>query len=130
MAVHLYLAASRQHAQAGAQDTAMAAVHKALAQAKNAPDRQRSARKFAGLVTDLRAHGHEAQADQVEAAAREALGVSKLPSGEGATTVNRSQRRSLPRSCTTCGAPVDAAAAKFEDDGFAGCSYCGVNLFG
>ena len=92
--------------------------------------RQRSARKFAQLARDLRAHGHEAQADEIEAATREALGLTKLPTGDGATTVNRSQRRSLPRSCTTCGAPVDAAAAKFDDDGFAGCSYCGVNLFG
>ena len=80
----------------------------------------------------LRANGHDADADALEAAVKEALGVTRLPSPDpaNAPTVNRAMRRSLPKACGTCGAPVEAAKVSFSEEGAADCRFCGTVLVG
>lgn len=127
MALHMALRAAFNCARAG--DAAGCAEWVERAARFGAPIRNQAGvgRRFGRLVHHLRAAGLEDRAAEVEAAALGHLGLSRLPRGEGAATVNRERRRKVPNSCPTCGASVAIEAVEFDDDG-ADCPSCGGEL--
>ena len=84
-------------------------------------------RRFGRLVHQLNKADLDGCATAVEAQALQLLGLTKLPRGEGANTVNRARRRKLPKACPTCAAPVEIEAVEFDDEG-ADCPDCGGEL--
>ena len=127
MAVLLSLRAAGALARAGDTDAAVARTRTAATYGNPIQNQTLVGRRFGGLVARLRAD-HADAAGAIEAAALEALGVSKLPDpGEGARTVNRARRRMLPKGCPVCGKAVDLDEVEFDDDG-ADCPECAMPL--
>ena len=62
--------------------------------------------------------------------ARTKMQIQKLPEVPEAQPVNRAVRRSLPKQCSACGAPVSSAEVAFGENGTADCHYCGTVLLG
>ncbi len=130
MAAHLQLRAANAHLDASDPETCLSAAAIALEQGVQHTHRRRIVWKFARLVGRLRDGGHESASDALEQSAREGLGVQKLRGPAGDVTVNRRMRRNLPKSCPTCGVPVEATRIEFDEDGAAECESCGVVLVG
>jgi len=132
MAAHLAMEGARALVAAGDEAGAVEATQAAVRYAAPMRETARFARKFGRLVARLREGGHDAAADAIEAEASERLGVQKLPAPDAsaAPPVNRAMRRSLPRSCPTCGAPVASEKTTFTEAGTADCRFCGVVLTG
>ena len=132
MAVHTALLAVRCWVRTGDREAALAEAVKATRYAAPIKDGTRTSRRFGVVIAKLRANGHDADADALEAAVKEALGVTRLPSPDpaNAPTANRAMRRSLPKACGTCGAPVEAAKVSFSEEGAADCRFCGTVLVG
>lgn len=127
MAAHLHLEAARSHLRAGSEPAALDAVREAITQSATGRAAGKTARRVAGLVAELRARGQGETADAIAALATARFGLNQLPPPAAATgPLNRTQRRTLPTHCGTCGAPVDAV--DHDEDGHADCRYCGVHL--
>ncbi len=129
MATHLALQGARSAAAGGNDDTVILLGQAAVQYASGARNPAKSARKISGLVAELRAGGHAASAEAIETAAKGRLGLSALPSPTAASGLNRSAKRTLPRGCPTCAAPVDYEP-EYGEDGVPDCRYCGVGLLG
>lgn len=126
MAVHMGAFATSALARAGRTDEAVAWARKTAQLGGPIQKQAKVARRFGRLVGALRKSGHGDAADAIQAAAIEALGVSRLPEG-GGVAVNRARRRMLPKSCPSCGAAVQVDEVEFDEDG-ADCPACGMGL--
>jgi hypothetical protein len=79
---------------------------------------------FAGVAAELRQRGLTAQAGELEAAVKAALGgaaVEAVPAGPPAA-------RNLPDKCPQCGGTVRSDAVEWIDERSAECAYCGSTL--
>ena len=130
MALHTAVLAARCLVRSGDRDAAVEQAIKAAGYAAPLKDGARTSKRFGKLVAKLREKGHTEDADAIEAAVKQALGVTKLQSPEKgeAPTVNRAMRRGLPKACGTCGAPVESGKVVFSEDGAADCRFCGTVL--
>lgn len=106
-----------------------AAAKRAIELGATVGDKRRAGRKLHQFFEKLRSNGHEAVAEELEGFARTTLGLKQLPGSESNTSVNRSQRRLLPKACGTCGAAVDSDDVDWNEDSTADCKLCGSNLF-
>lgn len=128
IAMHLQLAAARALGRIGRPAEGVQAANTALSYATQGQIRQKATRKVAQLAYELRDAGHGEAAEEIEAAAKEKLGVKSLPTREEASgpTINRAMRRSLPKRCPTCAMPIDPDRLEVSDDALADCGYCGT----
>lgn len=129
IAAHLSAKAAASHAQLGDAGQMRSWLDRAVSDARQVTDKDRTARTFGTLVQVLRGSPLAGSADEIEAELRQQLGVTPKAS-EGGGTVNRSMRRQLPQRCSACGAPVSGAEVQFNEDGSADCNFCGSILTG
>lgn len=130
MATHLALQGVRAHAHAGDTDAATGLAATAVQYGAPAQNQRKVAQRFSKAVKALRDAGHDAAADAVAETARTKMQIQKLPEVPEAQPVNRAVRRSLPKQCSACGAPVSSAEVAFGENGTADCHYCGTVLLG
>ena len=130
MATHLALQGVRALVHAGDQDAALSLAQQAVQYGAPAQNQRKIAQRFATTVKALQDAGHAEAADAVAEAARSKMQIQKLPEVPIAQPVNRAVRRSLPKHCAACGAPVSSADVAFDENGTADCHYCGVVLVG
>ncbi len=128
-ASHLSAKAAAAHAQLGDASAMQGALDLAISDARQATDKDRSARTFGTLMGVIRESSLAGSADEIEASVRQQLGVAPRTQGP-APAVNRSMRRQLPQRCASCGAPVSGAEVRFNEDGSADCNFCGSILTG
>ena len=126
MAVQMAVLATSALARSGRTADAVEWSQKAAQFGGPIQNQTKVARRFGRLCTALKEAGHGEAADAIEAAAIDALGVSKLPAAS-TVTVNRARRRMLPKVCQACGTKVDAARVEFDEEG-ADCPACGNEL--
>lgn len=132
IAMHLQLEAARALNRTGQRDEGVEAARTALGYAAQAQLRQKASRKVASFVYDLRDAGHTEAADALEASTKEKLGVNSLPERDELTgpTINRAMRRSLPKSCPSCGMRIDPDKLEVSEEALADCGYCGAPVTG
>jgi hypothetical protein len=128
MATTLAAQAAQCHAKAGNQQGLLASAEAAIGAAQVDGDQQHSARTFGELLGSLDGTAFAGAKDQFDGAIRTALGVTPTTAAPAVGEVNRNQRRTLPAECDNCGAPVESASVKFNDDGNADCPFCGSIL--
>lgn len=127
LAMHLQIEAARAFERAGNADQVAEAGKTAVGYAAKAQARPKAARKLARLVQGLREAEKTDLADALEADAKERLGLSNLPDAKReAPSINRAMRRSLPKSCPTCGMALSAESLELSEDALADCGYCGA----
>jgi hypothetical protein len=129
MAAHLSLEAARSSRAAGQGDGANRFVEAAVDYAAKSRNTSKAARKLGSYVSELRTAGDAGAADALESTIKSRLGVSSLPTGPTQGGINRSARRTMPRSCATCAGPVDYDP-EYGEDGVPDCRYCGTGLLG
>ncbi len=77
------------------------------------------------VLGELRARGHPAEAESLEAELRAlvpGLALATMPAAPGPT------RRRLPAKCPSCGGSVRPDAVQWLDDNTAECEYCGSTI--
>lgn len=127
VATFLALRACDTHTAAGDGAAAVAAGRVAVGFAEGMAEKKRVGRFFVRSLKRLEAVDKDGSSELAEFA-RKQLGLKKLPTPGERLSPNRAQRRSLPKSCSSCGLQVDGAAIEFEDDGTVDCPQCGADL--
>ncbi len=127
VACRMAIWAAQSYAHAGDTEALEQSVKHAIKAARLDNDKSRSARVFGDLVATLRETGNDDMADRLSTRLRDAIGTTVRSQGE-APAVNRAMRRNLAKRCTNCGATVDAAAVRWNEDASADCSVCGSTL--
>lgn len=134
MAATLSAKAAQCHAQAGNQQGLVSSTELALGDAKMEGDADHASRTFGELLSSLGGTAFSGAVPQFEGAIRNALGVAPKMRATDAVEASanaaggRSQRRTIPAECGSCGAPVSASDVKFNASGDADCPYCGCIL--
>lgn len=125
------LYAQAAHAAIEGGELALATSHadRAIATLIQGGDFPHAVRVVNRIKSELRAHGHEAEAESLRAkleARLDELGLA-LPDFQASATPP-TPRRELPAECHACLGPVRSDEVEWIDDNSATCAYCGSTL--
>ncbi|MEZ4317673.1 MAG: hypothetical protein R3F61_09215 [Myxococcota bacterium] len=103
---------------------AVEAARAGITHAEGTSENKRVGRFYARFVKNVRSADADAAASLTDEVKRR-FGLKSLPTPGDGVAPNRAQRRGLPKSCSGCGTPIDAAEIRFEEDGTSDCPACG-----